>query len=377
MKAVKLILIIIMVISCFSMVACVGDANCDEGHDLNDRCVCSRCNQVVHDMGSGCICQRCSVPNHTNENGVCTKCNKLLSINGNIFTFGLYPQTKVTDTSLIDVLNQSAGEAPSYSQKGDWVSYGYYKYGDMENDAWYIDKEYNGEKYRGVIFSDYRPYSTINSGASSATYQDDNGYLEETVYWFKYEPIRWQVVKQSNGKALAISELILDSQCFYTTINDIRNNGNQKIYANNWEYSSLRQWLNSNFYNVAFNANQKNAIIAESLDNKTTAYDGSYNNYANCQNNTTDNVFLLSYKDVTDTSLGFNSSNLCKWSTDYAKAQGLYSSPNVDYQGSWWLRSADSDTSSMVTLVNPIGTTGSQYVWTTSFGVVPAIIVNI
>ncbi|MBQ8178466.1 MAG: hypothetical protein IJ033_04655 [Clostridia bacterium] len=376
MKALRLMLIIIMIVSCFSMVACVADANCDEGHDLNERCVCTRCNQVIHNMGNGCICQRCSAPEHTEEDGVCTKCNRLLSINGSTFTLGLYPQSKVTDTSLIDILNQSAGEAPSYSQKGEWISYGYYKYGAVEYYAWYIDKEYNGEKYRGVIFSDYRPSSTINSGSSSATYQDDNGYLEQTVYWFKYEPIRWSVVKQNNGKALAVSQLILDSQCFYTDRNT-RENGNKTIYANNWEQSSLRQWLNNDFYNAAFSDNQKNAIIAESLDNKTTAYDGSYNDYANCQNNTTDNVFLLSYKDVTDTALGFNSSNLRKWSTDYAKAQGLYSSPNVDYKGLWWLRSADSNTSSMVALVNPIGTTGNQYVNTTSYGVVPAIIVNI
>ena len=365
-----------MVLLSCSMVACVKNVNCDAGHDLNEKCVCSRCNEVLHDMSSGCICQRCATAKHTDVNGVCSKCNRLLNINNSTFQLGQYPQSKVTDLSLIDIVNQSAGEAPSYSKKGEWISYDYYKYGDLEYYAWYIDKDYNGAKYRGVIFSDYRPDSTVNSSSSSATYQDDNGYMEETVYWFKYEPIRWRVVKQSNGKALAISELILDSQCFYTDRNT-RKNGNETIYANNWEYSSLRQWLNHNFYNVAFNANQKNAIIAESVDNKTTAYDGSYNEYANCQSNTTDNVFLLSYKEVTDSTSALNSTNLRKWSTDYAKAQGLYSSPNVDYYGSWWLRSPNSENSSAVALVDATGMIGDRFVNRTSYGVVPAIIVNV
>ena len=376
MKIIKIVLSIIMVLLCFGMVACVKNANCDEGHDFNEKCVCSRCNQVLHDIGSSCICQRCSITEHNNKDGICTKCNKLLSINGSSFQLGLYPQSKVTDVSLIEILNQSAGEVPSYSQKGGWVSYDYYKYGEVEYFAWYIDIDYNDTKYRGVIFSDYRPDSTVNSGSSSATYQDDNGYIEETVYWFKYEPIRWRVVKQSDGKALAISELILDSQCFYTDRNT-RKNGNETVYANNWEHSSLRQWLNNNFYNIVFSDNEKNAVIAQSLDNKLTGYDGNYNEYSNCQNNTTDNVFLLSYQDVTGNTLGFNSSNLRKWSTDYAKAQGLYSSPNVDYCGLWWLRSPSADTSSAVALVDATGMTGDQYVNKTSYGVVPAIIVNI
>lgn len=376
MKNLKLVLIVLMLLTCLSMVACVADSNCDEGHDLNEKCVCSRCKEVLHDKGNGCVCQRCYTEEHVEREGVCTRCNKLLSINGNTFTLGLYPQSKVTDASLVDALTHSAGKAPSYSPEGEWLSYGYYKYGYVEYYAWYIDKEYNGEKYRGVIFSDYRPDSTTGSGASSATYQDDNGYLEEIVYWFKFEPIRWSIVKQSNGKALAISELILDSQCFYGDRNT-RKNGNETIYANNWEYSSLRQWLNNNFYNVAFNANQKNVIIAEPMDNNATAYDGIYNEYAICQNNTTDNVFLLSYMDVTSANSGFNSTNLRKRSTDYAKAQGLYSSPNLDYRGSWWLRSPNSETSSAVALVSATGTIGDQHVNRTSYGVVPAIIVNV
>ena len=57
---------------------------------------------------------------------------------------------------------------------------------------WYIDLEYNGEKYRGVYFNSYRlNQTTITnvSPVSSYTYQDDAGYSLNTAYWFKYEPI--------------------------------------------------------------------------------------------------------------------------------------------------------------------------------------------
>ena len=39
------------------------------------------------------------------------------------------------------------------------------------------------------------------------------------------------------------------------------------IYANNWEYSFIRRWLNETFYNEVFNDLQKEIIQTTHLDN--------------------------------------------------------------------------------------------------------------
>ena len=78
---------------------------------------------------------------------------------GDIIEFGSYPQSKVTDSTLISKLNN----VPK-----TWISYGYYsgtgKYsdGNMKPSDYmqYADINYGGNKYRAVTFSQYRPDST-------------------------------------------------------------------------------------------------------------------------------------------------------------------------------------------------------------------------
>ena len=71
---------------------------------------------------------------------------------GDIIQFGSYPQSEVTDETIIAELNALAPEWE------DWTSYGYYSgngnYGSMVQGDWmrYTDVNYNGNKYRGVKF---------------------------------------------------------------------------------------------------------------------------------------------------------------------------------------------------------------------------------
>ena len=106
---------------------------------------------------------------------------------GDIVEFGSYPQSEVTDSSLVSALNKVVK---------NWVSYGYYSgkgtYSDTRVQGdWmkYADFTYKGIKYRAVTFSRYRPYYTSFSSHSSYTYQDDNGYTPNNIYYFKYEPL--------------------------------------------------------------------------------------------------------------------------------------------------------------------------------------------
>ena len=347
-------------------------------HTLDSNCVCTKCNLAVHNNVVGGVCEGCGVTAYTRE--------------GSYIYFGTYPQSEVTDSTIKSTLTSSAGTLPTSFNSGSWTSYGYYISGNVSNYMWYIDKEYEGEKYRGVYFTSYRPERTNYSSSSSNSYQDDNGYSTGNVYWFKYEPIKWRILSENDGKALILAELILDSQEFYPSLNNHTENG-KTIYPNNWEYSTIRKWLNETFYNVAFNDLQKALIVATELDNQTTAYNGSSNSYATCQNNTTDKVFLLSCKDMLNTSYGFSSyydygTARRKQTSDYAQVQGASTSKESNYlgNGDWWLRSPRNGSSYYTSNVSYGGYVGYYYnvgsggyvdisnpVRSTDTGVVPAL----
>ncbi len=248
---------------------------------------------------------------------------------GDTVAFGSYPQSKVTDSSLVSALNKVAKK---------WVSYGYYSgndnMGSMTKGGWmeYADFTYNGTKYRAVTFSQYRPYYTSSSSSSSNTYQDDNGYTPNNIYYFKYEPLKWRVLDPSTG--LVICESIIDSQAYSNTIYKYGtdengtaywNDAEHTHYANDYATSSIRAWLNDDFYNTAFSSSQKASILTSELDNR--AYSTSYSEYDS--ETTYDKVFLLSYSEMQNTAYGFpantsSSSARQAKGTDYAKCQGLY-----------------------------------------------------
>ena len=296
------------------------DEDCD--HVLDSYCVCTKCKKAFHQIGQDFQCIKCK--------------QGYLHIENNYIYTGSYPQTEVTDESILCSLNNLATTHYPNIQE-DWISYDYDRYqngelGDFGDFMYYIDIEYNNNKYRGVYLEKYR-----------RPYQQYGKYSLKKIYWFKYEPIKWDVISKSNDKILLVSSVIIDSQEFNTS--DLpREIGGKTIYSNNWEYSSIRNWLNYNFYNIAFDSIQQKRIQNSFLDNKTTGgiyrknishapYEPYYdptNKYASCQNNTEDNIFLLSRKDIYD--IYDDNNDLIKEATDYALIQG-------SEQGGWALRS--------------------------------------
>lgn len=300
---------------------------------------------------------------------------------GDIVEFGSYPQSKVTDSSLVSVLNKASKK---------WVSYGYYS-GDGSNYSddmvvqgdWmkYADFTYNGIKYRAVTFSQYRPWCTIYSFSSSYTYQDDNGYTPNNIYYFKYEPLKWRVLDPSTG--LVLCENIIDSQAYSNTIyfygtdpyydqSACWNGAEHTHYANDYATSSIRAWLNDDFYNTAFSSSQKASILTSELDNK--AYSTSHSKFDS--ETTYDKVFLLSWSEMQNTAYGFpantsSSSARQAKGTDYAKCQGLLVVPPNE-RSSQRLRSAGSY-SYYACNVDCNGIPFSWPVDDTSYGICPAI----
>ena len=266
---------------------------------------------------------------------------------GDIIEFGSYPQSKVTDSSLVSALNKASKK---------WVSYGYYSGdgsdGSMKLGDWmkYADFVYNGKKYRAVTFSQYRPLATIMTSSAENTFQDDNGYSVNTTYYFEYEPLIWRILDPATG--LILCENIIDSQAYSNTeygdgsdpYNSswvaAWNDSMHTYYANDYATSSIIKWLNSDFYNTAFTQAQKSNILTAELDNK--AYSDSYSAFNS--KTTYDKVFLLSWNEVQNTAYGFRSgvsSSAYREAkgTDYAKCQGLWVKTSNGCSP-WRLRSA-------------------------------------
>lgn len=309
---------------------------------------------------------------------------------GSYVYFGSYPQSDVT-SSMGETLASNVSTKPPSSNANGWTSYKYYISSSNSTDfMWYKDVEYSGSKYRAVYFTSYRPYYTENSSSTSNTYQYDNGYYTSNVYWFKYEPIKWRILEESNGKATLLAEMILDSQEYHDNYST-RTINEETIYANNYEYSSIRKWLNDNFYNTAFNATEKALIREVEVDNSarstspdTTLWNSGTNNYA-C-NNTNDKVWLLSEQEVTRSSYGFATDASTydtvrrKKTTAYSRCQGCWTSTSSSYAGNgrWWLRSPYVNDDRYARLVSGYGSSvNGNLVSRTNLGVVPALQISL
>lgn len=280
---------------------------------------------------------------------------------GDYIYFGSYPQSKVTDSSLISALNR---------QTLNWKSFNYYSGtgefdGNMTSGNFmkYADISYGDKKYRAVKIESYRPYFTSDKTSADMEYyngldwyfgvnQNTNGYLSGHTYWFEFEPIKWRILDPETG--LVMCETLIDSQPFsnYVKWTDADYNDKGKN-ANDWETSSLRVWLNNTFYEAAFSDKEMNVVKTSTISN--LRFSGNTSSSDTNTGNTKDKVFLLSWHESMTKAYGFGSDayssdphRMAKGS-DYAKCQGLYVYDPEGTYGSkysgysvWWLRTAGS-----------------------------------
>ncbi len=299
---------------------------------------------------------------------------------GKVIEFGSYPQSLVTASEMISELNK---------QDLSWNSYGYYSGNGSLNSAekgdWmkYSDVSFEGNKYRAIIFSQYRPQTSFSVSDVDSSSQDYNGYFPNNIYWFKFEPIKWRVLDSNSG--LLLCEYIIDSQpfnysYFYDGEGDMYDSAfgdkSYTTFANNYPASSIRKWLNVDFYNTAFNEEEKSNITKAICENK--ASDADYPLF-DCET-TEDYVFLLSKSEVCNSDYGF-ASNYSNWDearraqgTDYAKSQGLMISDSSKFYNNshWWLRTPGDD-SPDACYIDEVGYGTEKYCDLSNKGVRPAI----
>lgn len=133
--------------------------------------------------------------------------------------------------------------------------------------------------------------------------------------YFKYEPIKWRVIKCENGEALLLSDIVLDKQKY-----------NKRLKKVTWEKSTLRKWLNKKFMNRAFSSSEQEAIHTTKVINEDNYYyktDGG--------NDTLDKIYLLSLSE-TDEEKEYGFTDSYGMTIKYSNYADL-----DDYQY-WWLR---------------------------------------
>ena len=182
---------------------------------------------------------------------------------------------------------------------------------DAGTDVWV-----NNIKYRRISIAD----------------TDYAGYFGNSTYrYFKWERIKWKVLKNNGSTLFLVADIALDAKKY-----------NDSLESITWENSAIRSWLNDNFYNTAFSSNEQGGIVTQNIVNEDNSHYGTEGG-----NNTDDNVYLLSINEVKNPSYGF-----CDWeevgsmsrrikASDYANARGTRVDTRYDYRGNcqWWLRS--------------------------------------
>lgn len=286
---------------------------------------CSACGTACkHESFEKGICVVCGFvcTHEVYENGTCTKCQYLVyKREGNYIYFGRYPQTiKASNVTVSSTKNAN----------------GYY------------------------VGSDGEEYATSLGDADGNNYKFSNGETISTgkkkTYYFKVELIRWKIIGEDDGTVTLLCDNVLNNREF----------DDDRGY---WGESGIRAWLNSNFYNQAFNSYEKEFVLITTVDNTLASTGDKSNN--NAWGTYEDRIYLLSVVEAQKLS----SSDRKILTSDYARSEGatMSTSSSTYGNGYWWLRTVSNDEKTEARAYKSDGTLAIYRVDWWQGGVVPAL----
>ena len=233
---------------------------------------------------------------------VCTTCNETVStspysINAEFDSvyYGFYPQTHVSDPTLIEKLNAADINVNTICSLGGYDNY----------------------------------FISINAStcamSSDESKYDDGSNIESGVRtWFTFDPVEWKILTSRGNGYNLLSMNALDAHVFSSVSN-----------VNKYETSEIRSYLTGDFYSNLFRFGD-NFITQVSVDNSAATTSAPSSN-PNAGDSTNDKIYLLSYADYNNTSyFANNEARVCK-TTDYSRAKGAMLRDN--YSASYWTRS--------------------------------------
>ncbi len=124
-------------------------------------------------------------------------------------------------------------------------------------------KEVSKEELDGILngTAGFKDFSDLEIGDYAAI-----GHLEQdNCKENGADPIYWKVIDKQNDKVLLLADNVIDT-CKYSEGNDA-----------NWENSSLRNYLNNEFFETVFSDEEKDLIVSSHLENRS--YDDYLNDY--------------------------------------------------------------------------------------------------
>ena len=133
------------------------------------------------------------------------------------------------------------------------------------------------------------------------------------------QPVEWRVLAVEDGKALVISEKLLDYARY-----------NEKDTDVTWEACSLREWMNNDFLNRAFTADEQAKIATVTNRNPDNPEYGTKGGKT-----TRDRIFALSIDEAKK--YFSDDTDRIAYTTDYIHTKGY---DYADCSDGWWLRSA-------------------------------------
>lgn len=161
------------------------------------------------------------------------------------------------------------------------------------------------------------------------------------------EPLEWDVIGQKGNRYLLITHYVIDGQKYDDSSSDttLQANENKSVTQVTWAKSSIRKWLNSDFYTEAFTEKERSKICQ--THNRTTdfrSFDTGYLGFASNTSeaakanglggdDTDDYVFLLSYEEFVEyfqpekaatVPLRMQCGRAIVSPTKYARNQGVY-----------------------------------------------------
>lgn len=175
------------------------------------------------------------------------------------------------------------------------------------------------------------------------------------------EPIEWRVLDVQDGKALLISFYALDCKKY-----------NDRQIGISWEHCSLRRWLNKQFLEAAFSADDMEAVILSHIDNSLAQSRPDWQQFT--PNDTDDYVFLLSYAEADRYFADDKDRQTIP--TAYAKRCGSWDSAGFLVDGKrpcwYWLRTMGYNASNTAVVIDS-GIIKNQHVTKPGFSVRPCI----
>lgn len=212
-------------------------------------------------------------------------------------------------------------------------------------DAYFSYYKSDAENYDTQdVLNRFKPSMLRGWNSRLNTYQ----YVLFGRYYQDYfdQPIVWRVLGVKDGRALLLSEYILDNKAFDTT-------------SNEWNESDLKAWLNGTFYQDVFSQAEKEAIMDNGAIGK---------------------VFLLSRAEFSVSEYGFNTDiyskdpNRSASASMYAYSRGVWNVKESDYTN-YYARSKANNTN--VDLVASSGKFVLAKIDRDNVGIRPAIWVNV